>query len=54
VNPNPTPIILPVAKVKTTPPTGPEMLPLFALIPGALGGLYLRKKSKYNIEGGEK
>src|ERR1035437_1591972 len=53
-NPTPTPVILPVAKVKTTPPTGPEMLPLMALIPGALGGIFLRKKSKHNIEGGEK
>jgi uncharacterized repeat protein (TIGR01451 family) len=54
-NPAPTPVILPVTKVKTTPPTGPEMLPLFALIPGALSGLYLRKKSKNSIvEGGER
>jgi uncharacterized repeat protein (TIGR01451 family) len=54
VNPTPTAVLLPVPQVKTTPPTGPEMLPLLALIPGALGGLYLRKKSKHNIEGGEK
>ena len=54
VNVTPAPVILPVAKVKTTPATGPEMLPLLALIPGALGGLFLRKKSKHNIEGGEK
>ena len=53
-NPTPTPVILPVAKIKTTPPTGPEMLPLMALIPGALGGIFLRKKSKHNFEGGEK
>lgn len=31
--------------VTTTPATGPEMLPLISLIPGALGGFYLRKKS---------
>src|ERR1035437_1128702 len=54
VNVNPAPVILPVVKAKTTPATGPEMLPLLALIPGALGGLFLRKKSKHNIEGGEK
>jgi uncharacterized repeat protein (TIGR01451 family) len=53
-NVTPAPVILPVAKVKTTPPTGPEMLPLFGLIPAALGGLFLRKKSKHNFEGGEK
>lgn len=29
----------------STPATGPEMLPLMSLIPGALGGFYLRKKS---------
>jgi uncharacterized repeat protein (TIGR01451 family) len=54
VNGTPTPVVLPVAQIKTTPPTGPEMLPLLALIPGALGGLYLRRKSKHNFEGGEK
>jgi uncharacterized repeat protein (TIGR01451 family) len=52
--PTPTPVLLPVPQVKTTPPTGPEMLPLLALIPGGLAGLFLRKKSKHNIEGGEK
>jgi uncharacterized repeat protein (TIGR01451 family) len=54
VTPTPTPVLLPIPKVKTTPPTGPEMLPLLALIPGGLAGLFLRKKSKHNIEGGEK
>ena len=54
VNVIPTPVLLPVPQVKTTPPTGPEMLPLLALIPGGLAGLFLRKKSKHNIEGGEK
>jgi hypothetical protein len=54
VNVTPTPVVLSAAIVKTTPATGPEMLPLFGLIPAALGGLFLRKKSKHNIEGGEK
>ncbi len=31
--------------ITTTPATGPEMLPLISLIPGALGGFYLRRKS---------
>ena len=31
--------------ITTTPATGPEMLPLLALIPGGLGGLILRKKA---------
>jgi uncharacterized repeat protein (TIGR01451 family) len=55
VVPTPTPAVLPVTQVKTTPPTGPEMLPLMLLFPGALGGLYLRRKSKKTMtEGGEK
>jgi uncharacterized repeat protein (TIGR01451 family) len=55
VTPTPTQVLLPVVKVTKTPPTGPEMLPIIALIPGALSGLYLRKKSKKSlIEGGEK
>jgi uncharacterized repeat protein (TIGR01451 family) len=54
INPTPKQAVLPAATVRTTPPTGPEMLPLLALIPGALGGMFLRKKSKHNIEGGEK
>lgn len=54
VNPTPTPIILPPTTVKTTPSTGPEMLPLLALIPGALGGLVLRNKSKKAMIGGNK
>lgn len=37
--------VLPAATLKTTPPTGPEMLPLAMLLPGALWGLTLRKKS---------
>lgn len=38
--------VLPVVTVKTTPATGPEMIPLALLFPGALGGLFLRRKSK--------
>lgn len=37
----------------TTPATGPEMLPLMALIPGGLGGLLLRRKSNKDLKGGE-
>lgn len=41
--------------ITTTPATGPEMLPLLALIPGGLGGLLLRRKSiKNGFKGGEK
>jgi uncharacterized repeat protein (TIGR01451 family) len=47
--------VLPAATVRTTPATGPEMIPLLLLFPGALGGLFLRKKSKKSIiEGGDK
>lgn len=48
--------VLPAPKVVKTPPTGPEMLPLAMLLPGALGGFMLRKKSKLNsiFKGGEK
>lgn len=50
-----TPTVLPVVKAKVTPPTGPETLPLALLLPGALGGLFLRRKSQKSIiEGGEK
>lgn len=51
------PAVLPMPKIVATPATGPEMLPLLGLIPGALGGLMLRKKSnKMNFinKGGEK
>jgi uncharacterized repeat protein (TIGR01451 family) len=45
----------PGKKLETLPATGPEMLPLAFLFPGALGGLILRKKSnKVDFEGGEK
>ncbi|MCL6096370.1 MAG: DUF11 domain-containing protein [Patescibacteria group bacterium] len=40
------PAVAPAPKIVTTPATGPEMLPLLGLIPGALGGLMLRRKSK--------
>ena len=49
VSPIPTPVppkVAPPAKVTVTPPTGPEVLPLLALIPGALAGLGLIKLSK--------
>lgn len=37
--------VFPPQKVLTTPATGPEMLPLLALIPTGLFGAFLRKKS---------
>jgi len=40
------PQVLPAPKITKTPSTGPEMLPLIALFPGAVGGYLLRKKSK--------
>ncbi len=45
--------VLPAPKVTTTPPTGPEMLPLIGLIPTGIFGFILRKKS-YKNWGGEK
>ena len=49
------PAVAPAPKIVATPATGPEMLPLLALLPGGLGGLLLRKKSKnLRNEGGEK
>lgn len=47
-------VVLPTTTVKTTPATGPEMLPLALLFPGALGGIFLRKKSNKNTIGGIK
>lgn len=57
-SPTPTPTIITTTKgglpvmtsipVKTTPPTGPEELPLLALIPGALTGIGLIRKSSKN------
>ena len=50
-----TPQVLPAPKVTSTPATGPEMLPLLALLPGALGGFILRRKSQKTLKtGGEK
>lgn len=50
-----TPQVFPVTNVVSTPATGPEMLPLMALIPSGLGGLILRRKSiKNDFKGGEK
>lgn len=47
--------VVPAPKIVTTPATGPEMLPLFGLIPAGLGGLLLRRKSnKTFFKGGEK
>jgi uncharacterized repeat protein (TIGR01451 family) len=49
--------VLPVTPIKTTPATGPEMLPLALLFPGALWGLTLRKKSSRmsnTLKGGNK
>lgn len=37
--------VFPQPTVTTTPPTGPEMLPLFGLIPAGALGYFLRKKS---------
>lgn len=51
------PAVFPAPKIVSTPATGPEMLPLLALLPGGLGGILLRKKSKKinsNFKGGEK
>ena len=49
-----TPNVLPGTVITSTPATGPEMLPLLALLPGGLGGLILRKKSNSMNKGGEK
>ena len=49
--------VLPAPKIVATPATGPEMLPLLALLPGGLGGLLLRKKSTKmsgTLKGGSK
>lgn len=35
--------VMPPPKVKVTPPTGPELIPLISLLPAGLGGWYLRK-----------
>lgn len=50
-----TPEVLPAPKVTKTPATGPEMVSLALLLPGALGGIILRRKSNKTFEtGGEK
>lgn len=47
--------VMPAPELSTTPATGPEMLPLALLVPGLLGGLILRRRSKQSIyRGGEK
>lgn len=57
INPTPTPTGVPTTKgglpvvpapvnITTTPSTGPEALPLLALIPTGIAGLIFRKKSK--------
>jgi uncharacterized repeat protein (TIGR01451 family) len=51
------PQVFTAPKIVNTPATGPEMLPLLALLPGGLGGLMLRKKSNKMTsihKGGEK
>lgn len=37
--------VFPSQPITTTPPTGPELLPLVGLLPAGLGGLILRKRS---------
>lgn len=39
------PTVFEAPKGKTTPPTGPELLPLIGLIPAGFTGFFLRKKS---------
>lgn len=46
--------VLPPPKVTSTPPTGPELLPLIGLLPAGLSGWFMRKKSKFDFQGGEK
>lgn len=54
VTPTPLPVtkgglkVFPPQQVTVTPPTGPEMIPLLALIPTGLTGLIIRKKSNKN------
>lgn len=38
--------VFPAPQVTTTPPTGPEMLPLIGLIPTGILGAFLKRKSK--------
>ncbi len=39
--------VQPSPNIKTAPPTGPEMLPLLALLPSGIGGLLLRRKTSH-------
>lgn len=41
--------VFPAPSVTTTPPTGPEALPLLAMIPTAVAGFVLRRKSKLGL-----
>lgn len=45
--------VFPPPKVLTTPPTGPELIPLIGLLPAGIGGWFLRRKSILK-QGGEK
>lgn len=46
------PVLLP-PKTTTTPSTGPEMIPLIAMIPTGIAGWFMRKKS-FEKEGGKR
>lgn len=41
--------VFPLPEAQVTPPTGPEALPLLALIPSALAGIFLRRKTKIEM-----
>lgn len=45
--------VFPSPKITTTPPTGPELIPLIGLLPAGIGGWFLRRKSILK-RGGEK
>ena len=45
--------VFPPSQVTTTPPTGPELIPLISLLPGGALGFLLRKKTN-KFRGGEK
>lgn len=45
--------VFPAPKIEKQPSTGPEMLPLALLLPGALAGFILRKRTQ-TLKGGEK
>jgi len=47
------PIVSP-SPIPSTPATGPELLPLMALLPGGMFGFLLRKKTSKSFKGGEK